>query len=307
VLTLKIAGEAWTRENIFNILKHAGFCLRSQTTAMDEVNDVSSPLITLLTDFGLQDGYVASMKGVILEICPDAKLIDITHLIAPHDVRSAAFVLCSCYEYFPKGAIHLAVVDPGVGTERGAIAIRTGSCFFVGPDNGVFSLVLKKQAPWEARKLENRHFRKNPLSCTFHGRDLFAPAAAHIARGVPFDALGPLLDPTVVQWSEPIIGKGEVKGEVIHIDRFGNAIVNVMLETLEIQGPVKEWTVEAGKTVLNSIELTYGTAGAGEPLALTGSNGFIEIAVNRGNAASELGLAQGTRVSFRLSSSRKSG
>ncbi len=267
---------------------------------------MSSPLITLLTDFGLQDGYVAGMKGVMLEICPDAKLIDMTHLIAPHNIRSAAFVLLSSYEYFPKGAIHLAVVDPGVGTERGAIAIRAGSYFFVGPDNGVFSLVLKKETLWEARDLENSQFRKTPLSSTFHGRDLFAPAAAHIARGVPFGSLGPPRDPAVAEWSEPIIGKGDVRGEVIHIDRFGNAIVNVRLETLETQGPGNKWTVKAGEKVLNSIENTYGRVRAGEALALTGSSSFIEIAVNRGNAASELGLVQGTGVSFRLSSSSKS-
>ncbi len=267
---------------------------------------MSRPLITLLTDFGLHDGYVASMKGVILGICPHAKLVDISHLIAPQNVRSAAFVLCSSYEYFPPGTIHLAVVDPGVGTERGAIAIRTGSCFFVGPDNGVFSLILKKEARWEARKIENSQFRRSPLSSTFHGRDLFAPAAAHIARGVQFATLGPPCDPIFVEWGEPIIGEGEVKGEVIHVDRFGNAIINVMRETLETQGPVEKWIINAGETVIEAIELTYGRVRAGEALALTGSNGFIEIAVNQGNAASELGLAPGTEVTFRLSNSRKS-
>jgi len=257
-------------------------------------------LITLLTDFGLQDGYVASMKGVILEICPDANMIDISHLIAPQNVRSAAFVLGSSYKYFPRGTIHLAVVDPGVGTERGAIAVRTGSCFFVGPDNGVFSLILRKEVCWEARKLENRQFWRNPPSNTFHGRDLFAPAAAHIARGIQFDALGPPCDPTFVEWSEPTIGNGEVKGEVIHIDRFGNAIINVMLETLETQGPAEKWTINLGKTVIDSIRPAYGRVTVGEALALTGSNGYIEIAINQGNAASELGLVQGTKVIFRL-------
>ena len=267
---------------------------------------MSPPLITLLTDFGLQDGYVASMKGVILGICPDAKLVDISHLIAPQNVRSAAFVLCSSYGYFPPGTIHLAIVDPGVGTERGAIAIRAGSCFFVGPDNGVFSLVLKKEARWESRRLENRQFRRNPLSSTFHGRDLFAPAAAHIARGVRFDTLGPACAPTPVEWGEPMIGEAEVEGEVIHIDRFGNAITNVMRETLETRGPVDKWTIEAGETTIDSIELTYGRVRAGEVLALSGSSGFIEIAINQGNAASELGLPQGTKATFRLSNSRKS-
>jgi S-adenosylmethionine hydrolase len=267
---------------------------------------LGSPLITLLTDFGLQDGYVACMKGVILEICPDAKLVDISHLIAPCNVRSAAFVLYSSYAYFPRGTIHLAVVDPGVGTERGAIAFRTGPGFFVGPDNGLFSLVLRKEALLEARRIENRQFRRSPLSSTFHGRDLFAPAAAHIARGVPLEAIGPLCDPAFVEWSEPIIGDAEVKGEVIHIDRFGNAIINVTRQTLESRGPLEKWTISAGKTAIYSIEQTYGRVRAGEALALTGSSGFIEIALNQGNAALELGLAQGTKVTFRLSNSRKS-
>ena len=261
---------------------------------------MSRPLITLLSDFGLQDGYVASMKGVILGICPDAELVDISHLMAPQNIRSAAFILCSSYEYFPPGTIHLVVVDPGVGTERGAMAIRTGSCFFVGPDNGSFSLVLKNEPRWEARKLENGQFRRNPLSSTFHGRDLFAPAAAHIAQGVPFDDFGPLCDPLFAEWGEPVVGKGEVKGEVIHIDRFGNAITNVMRKTLETQGPVEKWLIDAGEMTINSIETTYGSVGAGKVLALTGSSGFIEIAVNQGNAAFELGLAQGTKTTFRL-------
>lgn len=262
---------------------------------------MNSHIITLLTDFGLQDGYVASMKGVILQICPDAKLVDISHLIAPQSVSSGAFVLRACYEYFPHGTVHLAVVDPGVGTGRGALAIRIRTCFFVGPDNGLFSLILRKETGWEARKLDNPQFRRSPLSSTFHGRDLFAPAAAHIACGVRFDTLGPLCDPVSPHWEGPIIGRGEVKGEVIHIDRFGNAITNVPSETLEKQGPVGKWTITAGKSEINSIERTYGRVRTGEPLALTGSTGFIEIAVNQGNAASELELGLGAIVTFRLS------
>ena len=267
---------------------------------------MSSYIITLLTDFGILDGYVASMKGVILNICPDAKLVDISHLIAPQSVRSGAFVLYACYEYFPHGTIHLAVVDPGVGTERGAVAIRTRSCFFVGPDNGLFSMILRKETGWEARRLENRQFRRSPLSSTFHGRDLFAPAAAHIARGVRFDTLGPACDPVSPHWDEPSIGKGEVRGEVIHVDRFGNAITNVLSETLEKQAPVEKWMITAEKSAISSIEQTYGGVRTGEPLALTGSAGFIEIAVNQGNAASELELGLGTRVTFRLSNTRNS-
>ncbi len=267
---------------------------------------MSSHIITLLTDFGLMDGYVASMKGVILDICPDAKLVDISHLIAPHNVRSGAFVLFASYQYFPHGTIHLAVVDPGVGTERGAVAIRTRSCFLVGPDNGLFSLILRKETGWEARRLKNPQFRRSPLSSTFHGRDLFAPAAAHIACGVPFETLGPACDPISPHWSEPSIGEGEVIGEVIHIDRFGNAITNVLSETLEKLATLEKWTVTAGKFAIESIEQTYGRVITGEPLAVTGSTGFIEIAVNQGNAAIELGLETGTKVTFRLSNTRNS-
>lgn len=266
---------------------------------------MSRPSITLTSDFGLQDGYVASMKGVILRICPDANLVDISHLIAPQNVRSAALVLYCSYKYFPPGTIHLVVVDPGVGTERAPIAIRTGSFYFVGPDNGLFSLVLKCEPSFETRKIENKEFQIDPSSSTFHGRDIFAPAAAHIARGIRFDALGPSCDPAIVEWGEPIIGEGEVQGEVIHTDRFGNAITNVLREILERQGPVEKWTVNAGGTTINSIELTYGRVGPGKVLALTGSSGFIEIAINRGDAESQLGLAQGTKVTFRLLNSAR--
>jgi len=258
------------------------------------------PIITLMSDFGLRDGYVASMKGVILEICPDARLVDISHLIAPQNIRSGAFVLYASYAYFPPGTVHLAVVDPGVGTERGAIAIRTGASFFVGPDNGLFSLVLRKETGWEARKLENPQFRRNPLSSTFHGRDLFAPAAAYLACGVPFHTVGRVCDPVFPQWHEPAVAQREVKGEVMHIDHFGNAITNVPSDILKKRGPAEKWRILAGRTEINSIQETYGCSSAGEPLALIGSAGFIEIAVNQGSAASLLELEPGTEVSFRL-------
>jgi len=257
------------------------------------------PVITLLSDFGLQDGYAASMKGVILDICPDARLVDISHLISPQNIASGAFVLYATYQYFPPGTVHLAVVDPGVGAERGAIAVRTATSFFVGPDNGLFSLILKKETWWEARRLENTQFRRSPMSSTFHGRDLFAPAAAHLARGAGFSTMGPVCDAVLAHWSEPTITKGEIIGEVIHIDRFGNAITNVQSKMLEELGSLDKWTIKAGKSEVGSIKRTYGRVGAGKALALTGSSGFIEIAVNRGSAAWELKLKSGTTVIFK--------
>ncbi|MDR3554848.1 MAG: SAM-dependent chlorinase/fluorinase [Syntrophobacteraceae bacterium] len=261
---------------------------------------MSSPLVTLLSDFGLQDEYVAVMKGVILEICPTARLLDISHLIAPQDVRSAAFVLYASHKYFPPGTIHLAVVDPGVGTDRRAVAIRTGTSFLVGPDNGLFSLLLKSQTDWEARRLENAQLRRTPVSSTFHGRDIFAPAAAHLARGVPFESLGRLCGLISPPWAEPVIGKEVIQGQVIHIDRFGNSVTNVAIEVLRQKAPVEKWVVRAGGWAV-SMAKTYGEVGAGEALALAGSTGFIEIAVNQGSAASKLKLHPGSEVTFRLS------
>lgn len=261
---------------------------------------MNSPVITLLSDFGLQDEYVAVMKGVILAICPSARLVDITHLIAPQDVRSAAFVLHASYKYFPPGTIHLAVVDPGVGTDRRAVAIRIGAYYFVGPDNGLFSLILKKETGWEARWLKNDHFWRNPVGSTFHGRDIFAPVAAHLAESVPFHSLGTVCRPVCAPWGEPTVGNDLVKGEIIHIDRFGNAVTNVAAEDLEKMAPLNQWVVSAGKSTV-SIQRTYGVVPAGEALALAGSTGLIEIAVNRASAASKLKLHPGARVAFRLS------
>jgi S-adenosyl-L-methionine hydrolase (adenosine-forming) len=259
---------------------------------------LAAPIITLMSDFGLQDGYVASMKGVILGIAPDALLVDISHEIPPQDIRSAAFVLSTCYACFPQGTVHLAVVDPGVGTERKAIAVRSPVGFFVGPDNGIFSLVLGRETRWEARSLENCSLWRKETSATFHGRDIFAPVAARLARGVPFDLLGPLCSPAVLEWSSPIRGESEVQGEIIHIDRFGNCITNVAGDDLMVSGPLENWTVRAGGVTISSILNTYGQSRPGSVLALNGSSGYIEIAINQGNAASELGLSTGTRISL---------
>ncbi|MDR3570527.1 MAG: SAM-dependent chlorinase/fluorinase [Syntrophobacteraceae bacterium] len=266
---------------------------------------MNGPVITLLSDFGLEDHYVAAMKGVILTICPGARPIDITHLIAPQDVRSAAFVLYSTHGYFPQGTIHLAVVDPGVGTERRPVAIRMGSSYFVGPDNGLFSLILKRETGWEARELDNVSFWRNPVSNTFHGRDIFAPVAAHLAAGAPFEMVGGVCGLVSAPWGEPEVGKDSVKGEVIHLDRFGNAITNVLLEVLEKKAQAKKWEVLAGKGAV-SIQRSYAMVPTGEALALAGSTGFIEIAVNGGSAASKLELRPGSEVAFRLFATRES-
>jgi S-adenosyl-L-methionine hydrolase (adenosine-forming) len=259
---------------------------------------LSGPIITLLSDFGLEDGYAASMKGVILEICPAARIIDVTHLIPPQDVRAGAYVLASVFRYFPKGTIHLAVVDPGVGTGRKPLAVRCSAGFFAGPDNGLFSLVLESERDWEARSIENPAFVRPEASRTFHGRDIFAPAAAHLACGTPFDSIGPRVSPVLAGWGMVEAEGDEVRGKVLHTDRFGNAITNVRTEHLERTAPLSHWTVRAADCILDSVSETYSDVLPGQVLALAGSSGYIEIAVNRGSAAALFGLRPGEKVRF---------
>ncbi len=260
---------------------------------------MSGPIITLLTDFGLNDGYVASMKGVILGIAPEARLVDVSHLVGPQDVRSAAFILFTSYSYFPPQTVHLAVVDPGVGTRRLAVAVRTPSCFLVGPDNGIFSLVLGKESSWEARSIENPEFYLQPPCPTFHGRDIFAPVAARLAMGTPFEILGPPCLLEISQWSSPVREKAAIRGEVIHIDRFGNAVTSVSRRDLEELAPLDKWLARIKSAAFPILD-TYARIPPGNALALAGSSGFLEIAVNRGNAAGKLDLSPGSMVLFTL-------
>ena len=256
---------------------------------------MAAPIITLTSDFGLSDGYVASMKGVILGIAPDAGLVDISHLIPPQEVRSAALVLATCYECFPAGTVHLAVVDPGVGTERRAIAVRTRSGFFVGPDNGIFSLVLAKETGWEARSLESEELWRKPVSGTFHGRDIFAPVAAGIARGVAFELVGPVCFPAVLEWSSPVVGRTEVEGEIIHIDRFGNCITNVTKEHLNATGPLESWCLRAGGIEIPSILETYREGSAGRGARCRGKQRIHRDSGKSGQRRVAVGIAFGNK------------
>ena len=258
---------------------------------------MAQPAITLLTDFGLLDGYVAAMKGVILGIAPEARLVDISHMVPPQDIRSAAFILFTSYAYFPPGTVHLAVVDPGVGTERRPIAVRTRSYFLAGPDNGLFSLILEKETGWEARTIENTDLFREPVSATFHGRDIFAPTAASLCLGRPFDTIGPVCSPFIAEWSTPVRTDGMIEGEIIHIDRFGNAITNIDRE-MAASGIQVRWKARIGGIPDLPVLDTYGRASKGSALALIGGSGFVEIAVNMGNAASELGLHTGMKVTL---------
>ncbi|GAB4471043.1 MAG: hypothetical protein Kow00124_07780 [Anaerolineae bacterium] len=277
----------------------------------------AQPIITLLTDFGDHDGYVGVMKGVILSITPDARLVDITHQIAPQDIHEAAVVLSSAYPYFPPHTVHLVVVDPGVGSTRRPIAVETPRGRFVAPDNGVLSYVLLAEPSFSAVALEDpRYHRPNP-SHTFHGRDIFSPVAAHLARGVGLAELGPRLDDLVrLPLPALTITPQRIEGEVVRIDRFGNARTNIMRlewddpETLTLrplaagQGPLTFQANRAQITFswhrLEGIKQTYSAVGVGQPLALVGSSGELEIAVNQGSASSALAIKPGDPVTVQI-------
>ena len=254
--------------------------------------------LTLTTDFGTQDAYVAAMKGVILERCPGAPLVDVTHEIAPQDVMEAAFVLRQAVPYFPDQAVHLVVVDPGVGTERRPVALRAGAHFFVGPDNGLFSLVLGEDAPDEIAVLDDpERWRTPDPSTTFHGRDIFAPAAAHLAAGGTLSGLGSRAEELQpLRWALPITDDQGIQGWTVHIDRFGNCITNVPQGLFEEHANGRTAKCYAGSAILEGVAPTYGAVAEGEPLLVFGSSGFLEVAVSGGNAAKLLGIQKGDSV-----------
>jgi S-adenosylmethionine hydrolase len=249
----------------------------------------------LLTDFGLQDHYVGSMKGVIAGICPDALLIDITHGVAPQDIRGGACELAAAWPFFPPQTVFVVVVDPGVGTDRAAIALRIGDTRFVGPDNGVFDLVLRQRGPDAAHRLDNPQLQRPTVSATFEGRDRFAPAAAWLAAGTPVEQLGTAIVPGVrLEWSSARTFADRVVGEVVHVDRFGNLITNIARDSWPPhRPPVEAWIAAHGPI---PVVRTYGDAPAGSLIALFGSTGRLEVALVSGHAAAATGVSRGAEV-----------
>lgn len=256
-------------------------------------------IITLCTDFGLRDGYVAAMKGVILSIAPEARLVDISHDVTRQSIREGAFLLNTACRCFPSGTVHLVVIDPGVGGSRRAMAIETGRFLFVGPDNGVLTSALRGEALIGAVALTNRtYWRHGEVSHTFHGRDVFAPVAAHLANGVPLAALGaPIDDPLLLCPTKPELrADGGIVGHVVHVDRFGNVITDIP-ETM-LSGS-QDWQITVGKAKTVGLRETYESVGPGELLALTGSHGCLEIAVREGDAAHVSGASVGDIVTLK--------
>lgn len=265
-----------------------------------------SPILTLTTDFGTRDAYVAAMKGVILSIAPEVRLIDISHEITPHDIMEAAFVVREAVPHFPPDAVHLVVVDPGVGTDRRAVAVRIGDRRFVGPDNGLFTLLTDDRTADEVVVLDRPDYWRTPSpSVTFHGRDIFAPVAAHLAAGRSLETVGSPTDSlSPLHWALPIIDEQGMRGWVVHVDHFGNAVTNIPESALADHQKGRPVKVYAGNAILNGVHTTYGSVAAGEPLMLVGSSDHLEIAVNAGNAAELLDIRKGTPVHLVFASER---
>ena len=269
----------------------------------------SSGLITLTTDFGISDNYVGVMKGVVLGINPEASIVDISHHVSPQDVLEGAFVLATAVKYFPKGTIHVAVVDPGVGSSRDPLVLSGPDAYFVGPDNGIFSMALGRNAEstssgqrslpqgWTARRITNPRYMLEHVSATFHGRDVFAPAAAHLSLGNPPGDLGPEVDEIIrLPFPAPIRQDGGLLGQVVYVDRFGNLVTNIADKELANWGQVR---VEICGQVIDRISRYY--AEGSHLAALVGSAGYLEVVVKNGNAAQELEAGVGTPVAVYVS------
>ena len=249
----------------------------------------TSGIITLTTDFGEIDPYVAMMKGVILSINPAARIIDITHQLPAGSIQEGGSIIKEAYKYFPAGTVHIGVIDPGVGGKRRSITVLAGNHFFVGPDNGLFSPIIETQRHADVIHLKEKRFWMNKISSTFHGRDIFAPVAAHLSLGVNPFLLGDKIDNPIILVSPlPRKKNSDLVGEVIRVDHFGNLVTNITREHLSPFFQSKGIIIKIGSLILKKISTTYIDVPEGQPLALIGSSNLLEIAINMGRASNYL-------------------
>ena len=260
-------------------------------------------VITLITDFGDMSGYVGIMKGVILSVNPECQIVDITHHISPQDREEAAFVLQGVRPYFPSNTIHLVVVDPGVGSDMKPIIVESGQNLFVGPDNGVFSLIFLKDREKKVWEITNERYCLAQVSATFHGRDIFAPIAAHLSLGVSPSVMGRELEDYVqLEALEPEICQNMVKGRVVLIDHFGNLVSNIPQQLFTRAVEDKPFKITVGEQVIHALSRTYADVQDGEVMALFGSSGYLEIAVRNGNCQRWLQVIKGSEVTVHIPS-----
>lgn len=264
------------------------------------------PIITLITDFDINDHFVGTMKGVIYNINPDVEIVDITHRVASYDIFDAAFALAQSYRYFPSDTIHMVVVDPGVGTTRRPLLARSLAYKFVAPDNGVLSLIYEREENMEVRHVTSDHYFLNPVSATFQGRDVFAPVTAWLSKGVEADKFGdPITD--FIKFSSPkpkLAAENHFKGVVLKVDKFGNILTNFRPEDLpqlfeENPAPFK---IVINQQEITRLNLAYSMGKASEVFAIVGSSGYLEICTNRGSAAKALNTNRGAEVDVILGS-----
>jgi S-adenosylmethionine hydrolase len=259
------------------------------------------PIITLTTDFGTSDHLVGTMKGVILNINPAARIVDLNHHVTPFDVLDGALSIANAYKVFPPRTIHVVIVDPGVGTERRPLLVSGEKQYFIAPDNGVLSMVFERES-CTVRHITAEHYFLNPISPTFHGRDIFAPTAAWLSKAWQTEAFGEeITDYVRFTMPKPKTAGQAVKGVVLRVDAFGNLMTNLTIEHVPLEavesGAVK---LSVGGKEIRKLERTFATGTPGEPIAVFGSAGFLEIAVNRGSAARTLGANRGTEVTLDL-------
>lgn len=264
-------------------------------------------VITILSDFGVDDEYVGVMKGVILSICPSAAIVDISHQIDPQDIAQAAYLIPAAYRFFPEGTVHLIVVDPGVGGQRDILATHHAGHVFIAPDNGILTLLMNREKSDTIVRIHNADYFLKPLSATFHGRDIFAPVGAHIVNGIGLEELGTKTDIEDIVHLEGLNCRlsesGELVGKIISIDRFGNLITNIdsnSLTTLRQNGVENRLQVQFGTHVISYLSDTYASVAPSSPLALIGSRDYLEIAVNCGSAQQYFKARKGDTVRVKL-------
>jgi len=257
------------------------------------------PIITLTTDFGLNDHFVGAMKGVILHAAPEAEIIDISHAVQPFDILDGALTISQAYSYFPSGTVHVVVVDPGVGTARRPIILSGDRHSFVAPDNGVLSLVYEREERRSVRHVTAEHYFLQPRSNTFHGRDIFSPVAAYLAKGVEPARFGEEVT-DYVRFAAPRpkpVDERTLRGVVLKVDRFGNLITNITPADIpRLFEPAAAFKITVGKGQVTRICANYAEGGPGEAFGILGSMGYLEIAMNRGSAYQFLGAAKGSDV-----------
>lgn len=260
---------------------------------------MARPIITLTTDYGTGDHLVASMKGVILGVNPEAEVVDITHAVMPYDILDGALIINEASRYYPSRTIHVVVVDPGVGSARRAILVSAGNQYYIAPDNGVLSLIFEREKDsLTVRQITSEHYFRSPVSKTFHGRDVFAPAAGWLSKAWQSASFGDEIEDYVrFTFPKPKQNGAGVKGVVLRVDGFGNLMTNFKPEDVPaFSSENGKFLIKLGNKEINKLVGTFSDGPTGEPIALIGSSGFVEISVNRGNAAKMLGIHRGSEV-----------